>query len=512
MNLKKEIWRLLLIIALCAWLAPAVCSAQRTATVDTSFYVRYPYILFVESEADVAPLSDEAFISLAAPIIFPVNQYALPEQDKMFREIADEVIPQLNRDSMRVRRMVFRGAASPEGPYRWNQFLSERRAAALADYVQGATAFPPAEHFVTTLVEVEDYPLLCAMMKRAGDADYAMVRSLCEKYPTKESTEPLKRALQQAQGGALWKRLLRDYFPRLRAARVVLYIEKSPEAATPLAIRIPETAPLQADTLVAPPAIKPERITPSEPYFADFKMPRRELLSVKTNLLFYGIYMPGYNRYCPIPNIAIEYYPRGGHFTYGASFDMPWWQDYDGHKYFQIRNYQLETRYYLRSGSEERTPPGTGAAFRGLYLQGYVHAGLFGICFDANRGWVGEGAGVGLGIGYVMPLSRKGHWRLEFGLQAGFFRCKYDPYQFENPVNPNYRDGLYYYKWTDKPSLFKKRQYRWNWFGPTRIGITLTYDLLYRRIQKKGASFKSYETERRIVPIGAPLREISNER
>ena len=205
MNLKKEIWRLVLIIALCAWLAPAVCTAQRTATVDTSFYVRYPYILFVESEADVAPLSDEAFISLAAPIIFPVNQYALPEQDKMFREIADEVIPQLNRDSMRVRRMVFRGAASPEGPYRWNQFLSERRAAALADYVQGATAFPPAEHFVTTLVEVEDYPLLCAMMKRAGDADYAMVRSLCEKYPTKESTEPLKRALQQAQGGFLDK-------------------------------------------------------------------------------------------------------------------------------------------------------------------------------------------------------------------------------------------------------------------------------------------------------------------
>jgi hypothetical protein len=81
------------------------------------------------------------------------------------------------------------------------------------------------------------------------------------------------------------------------------------------------------------------------------------------------------------------------------------------------------------------------------------------------------------------------------GLQAGFFRCKYDPYQFENPVNPAYRDGLYYYKWTQRPSLFKKRQYRWNWIGPTRIGITLSYDLLYRRIEKKGVSFKS--TERR---------------
>lgn len=224
-------------------------------------------------------------------------------------------------------------------------------------------------------------------------------------------------------------------------------------------------------------------------------IPRREFLSVKTNLLFYGVYMPGgYDRWCPIPNVAVEYYPKKGHFTFGTSLDFPWWQDYDAHKYFQIRNYQLETRYYLK---ESRTGDYIRAyqapAFKGFYAQAYAHVGLFGICFDANRGWVGEGFGVGLGAGYVMPISRNGHWRLEFGLQAGFFRCKYDPYQYENPVDPNYHDDLYYYKWTQSPSLFKKRQYRYNWFGPTRVGVTLTYDLLYRRISKKGVSFKNSE-------------------
>lgn len=227
-------------------------------------------------------------------------------------------------------------------------------------------------------------------------------------------------------------------------------------------------------------------------------LPRREVLSVKTNLLFDFAYMPGYDRWCPIPNIAIEYYPLHGHFTFGASFDMPWWQHYDEHKFFQLRNYQLETRYYFRSGSVEKNPPGKGAAFRGFYLQAYAHLGVFGICFDDNRGWVGEGGGAGIGLGYVLPLSKKGHWRLEFGLQAGFFFCKYDPYQYENPVNPQYRDNLYYYKWTQKPELFKKRQYHRSWFGPTRVGITLVYDLLYRRIQKKGVSF--YSTERRVEP------------
>lgn len=222
-------------------------------------------------------------------------------------------------------------------------------------------------------------------------------------------------------------------------------------------------------------------------------LPRREMLSFKTNLLFDVAYMPGYNRWCPIPNVAIEYYPKNGHFTYGASFDFPWWQDYDAHKYFQIRNYQLEARYYLRRGDIDINPPGEGAAFRGLYFQGYGNIGLFGICFDADRGWVGEGFGAGLGVGYVAQLSKKGHWRLEFGLQAGFFRCKYDPYQYENPVDPSYHDNLYYYKWSQDPELFKKRQYRYTWLGPTRIGVTLTYDLLYRRVNKKGVSFKNKE-------------------
>lgn len=238
--------------------------------------------------------------------------------------------------------------------------------------------------------------------------------------------------------------------------------------------------------LLYPSPICAQTTTPVDSLTAFDTLPRREVLAIKTNLLFYGIYMPGYNRWCPMPNVALEYYPKKGHFTFGASLDMPWWQDYDAHKYFQIRNWQVESRYYLKTKSHE-------PAYTGWYLQGYVNGGVFGICFDADRGWVGEGVGAGVGVGYVMPVSRDGHWRLELGLQAGFFTCKYDPYQYENPVDPSYKDNLYYYKWTFDPSLFKKRQYRWNWVGPTRIGVTLSYDLLYKRQQKKGVSFKKYE-------------------
>lgn len=330
----------------------------------------------------------------------------------------------------------------------------------------------------------EDYVYLLIMMKQRGDRDYQRVAAIVNKHIGTDDAG-LKRRLMSADGGRLWRRLTEEYFPEMRSARVVLFFRKH----------------LDIDTEEKPAG---SLVTKSEPRLEAFAMtiptetriPRRELLSVKTNLLFDFAYMPGgYDRFCPIPNIAVEYYPLHGHFTYGASFDCPWWQDYDAHKFFQIRNYQLETRYYLRSGDVNLRGYGK-AAFTGWYAQAYVHAGLYGICFDEDRGWEGEGAGGGVGIGYVMPLTRDGHWRLEFGAQFGAFVSKYDPYQYESPIYPDLHDDLYCYKWRQWGDLFKRRRYRFTWIGPTRVGITLTYDLLYRKRAKKGASLKKWETIR----------------
>ena len=98
-------------------------------------------------------------------------------------------------------------------------------------------------------------------------------------------------------------------------------------------------------------ALLPGKVCADTPLLADStfsseeKLSRQEVLAMKTNLLFYGAYIPGYDRWCPIPNVALEFFPKKGHFTFGASFDMPWWQDYQAHKYFQVRHYQVEARY-----------------------------------------------------------------------------------------------------------------------------------------------------------------------
>ena len=460
---------------------------------DSLFYDKYPYILFIDSVTDPSqePLTDDMLLDEAGKVVFRVNRYDAFTNDSLLHELENVIIPRINRDSMRLCRLVVRGAASPEGPVPNNRMLGRRRVDTLASFLRARLRIPVDESSFTTDAVTEDYRLLLAMMRRTGDADLEIVQRLCDRHLPRYEYTLLKRALQRLQGGRLWRRLLKEYFPELRAARVVLYFEKvQTPVQEPVVVETPDTIQT-VDTLKTPVAVEPQIDVKVPPMV--IAVPRREFLSVKTNLLLDFAYVPGYNRWCPIPNIAVEYYPMRGHFTYGFSFDCPWWQHYDDHKYFQIRNYQLEARYYLRSGSIERRTPGEGAAFRGLYFSAYGHVGLYGICFNADNGWEGEALGGGLGIGYVLPLSRNGHWRLEFAAQVGILYSGYDPYQFENPVNPDYRDGLYYYKWKGRKADFRERQYRFTWLGPTRVGITLSYDLLYRRWKKKGVSFRNKE-------------------
>ena len=466
-------------------------------TPDTIILGNYPYVRFSEKGADIQ-LSDNEFYNISRKVVFPINKHTLPENSPLLKELENEVIPLINKDSLTIRRLMIRGAASPDGPYQFNKQLGEKRGQSLYDFFNSRLVKPVNEDELLLENISEDYRHLCIMMRDAGDAEYPRVQELCDKYLSNNRYTALEETLRKVDGGKLWKHLVKNYFSELRATRFVIFLEKpESEPAPTVAAETVKEEPDHTGRIATIPETEPETVIEVPVTYR-----RRELLSVKTNLLLDGAYVPGYDRWCPIPNVAIEYYPLRGHFTFGASIDFPWWQDYNAHKYFQIRNYQLEARYYLKATDESwangvydayRAHEANGAnktqkpAFSGWYLQGYVHAGLFGICFDANRGWEGEGIGAGVGLGYVLPISRNGHWRLEFGVQAGFFRCKYDPYQYACPIpgctDPEH-EHLYFYKWSHPADLFKKRQYRYNWLGPTRIGVTLTYDLLYRKKKK----------------------------
>ena len=419
--------------------------------------------------------SDSIFVKQSRPVPFVVNRINISEQDR--RWITDSLIPQLQ--SLGDNGIVLgRATASPEGGTPNNIRLANQRRGAV-DALLSQYGIP-TERILYDVVP-EDYPLLLTLMQMAHDDKTPIVASLIKRYAGNEPR--LKSALKQYDKGRLWQYILHRYFPRLRAVRIMAIDRTLTEAGQKM--QRTESQLGKQPTIEIPAATLLPLTWSMQPLHVDvpYKQPRRELLSIKTNLLFDFAYMPGYDRFCPIPNVAIEYYPLHGHFTYGASFDGPWWQNYQDHKYFQLRNYQLHTRYYLRSGSIEQHAPGKGAAFKGLFFSAYAHAYLYNICFDENRGWEGEGWGAGLGIGYSLPLDRKEHWRLEFALQAGYLNTLYDPYQWLCPVDGDADKRQYYYKWYGDAKDFKKRQHRMTWLGPTRLEITLSYDILYRRHQ-----------------------------
>lgn len=421
--------------------------------------------------------TDSIFFAQSRPITFRVNTTYIRQTDAQW--LADSLISTLQNLGPNVI-LLGRSAASPEGPLGNNHRLAQGRYVSVRNFLEQRGV--NTSRICFDVVD-EEYELLVENMRLSHDIDYEIVKNLVNQYS--DDIVRLKQVLKSYDSGRLWRRLLREYFPQLRAVRIMAYDLGSFHAES----LMPGTLDLRITQLPQHPL---EVHVPEPVHY------RRECLSVKTNLLELLAYVPQYG-FCPMPNVAIEYYPRHGHWTYGASVDFPWWiGNTTNHKYFELNNYQLEARYYLRNSdlsySDEQlfVPTQGQAAFRGFYLQAYAHAFLYQIGFSAQKGWIGEGVGGGLGLGYVLPLTRGGHWRLDFGLQLGVFVTKYDPYIYGCPVE-KIDDGLYYYDYTGDADLFKKREYSLTWIGPTRIGVSISYDLFYRPNHRKGFSLHKKE-------------------
>ena len=69
---------------------------------------------------------------------------------------------------------------------------------------------------------------------------------------------------------------------------------------------------------------------------------------------------------------------------------------------------------------------------------------------------------------------------MDMHVAVGGYTTRYDPYVYGNPITGAI-DDEYYYDYTGKKDKFIKRNQRFNWFGPTEVGVTITYDLLFHK-------------------------------
>lgn len=448
------------------------------------------YVIFTEEAGKGHFETDSLFFLHSLPIVFPVNSTQIDSSNVALQHFIHAAVPLLNSRDIRNARIRIRSAASPEGPLSNNQRLSRGRRDALLKIFE---TYGISASDVQIDVVDEEYELLIFNMRRAGDPDASLVASMFAE--AEGNDQKMKQLLTRYEDGRLWARLKKEYYPALRSSRFMIIAPIETETSTSESYLYPQAIgalPPEWSFSMEPTASIETEIgdLPAVEYLAPLR--RMPMLSVKSNLLQDVAYVPQYG-FCPLWNVGVEYYPRRGHWTGGAQWDFPWWVgNTSNHKYFEVSNLQLEGRYYRHRGedlwSQGKMP------YSGLFVQGYLHYALYQIGFSATKGWVGEGMGGGLGLGYVLPLGQQSRWRLEFGAQLGLFVTRYDPFVYGMPVyHGGAIDGNYYYNTDLFRDTFVKRQHRYIWMGPTRVSVSLSYDLLHWRKQGRRPAFGRWE-------------------
>lgn len=421
-------------------------------------------------------LDDTQFNAMATGIRFKVNRTEIDTTQEFFSIFNDQVIAYLRNQHFQIEKLFIRGAASPEGPYANNQRLGKGRTAALFHLIEQKLSAPDAPMpKMDSQAIIEDYRYLVDLMEAANDSDAVRVREAMEACDWDERC--CKKALQALDKGQLWKRLLVEYFPTLRAARVVIWVKRYEmpnlemiTGATPLlnVPRIDALAEMEGKTVMLP----------------GWKYYRRPVMAIRTNFVRDLFYMPKFG-FAPTLDVQLEFFPVYSNYTANLAFSWSNWRKWDKQKFFQIRDAQIEVRRYFKQKGEYYGP------FVGIYAEGLV----YGVGLNAEQGWQGEGWGAGIDIGYSLRLTKSGHLRMEFALKVGYLGSVYDEYVYGNPVTKDI-DDLYYYNYTGAAEDFRRRNTLLTWIGPTDLSIALTYDIVYytrgRKASKENGTYDWY--------------------
>jgi len=178
------------------------------------------------------------------------------------------------------------------------------------------------------------------------------------------------------------------------------------------------------------------------------------ILAIKTNVASDAILTP---------NIQAELYTWLWGLSLEFDYTFPWYhKDYDKYFYYQILNGTAGIRKYFNN------------KYTGHWIGIYANTAIYDICFwNKDKGWQGEVYGAGIGYGYVFQSKKYPRFKFEPYIRLGWFNTKFDTYHVSQPWNEKY-----YYNWYSRASDFVPRRFNMNYFGPTEIGINITFDLI----------------------------------
>ena len=348
---------------------------------------------------------------------FKGNQQRMDDFIKRIKEIQQD-------STLKIIKVTYTGAASPEGEHANNARLARKRASVMSNYLHQHISF--ADNAVETVARNEDYIELENMVEASNMPYRNEVLEILRTIPTERMVNgvlhnPCKIALINLHGGQAWQYMLENFYPALRRFKLMVIVGvERPSYDEPVSTPVPApvveevvSAPAQATTPVAESAVAPQPTPEPEPVVATPAAAPSwsPQMLVKSNVVGWGM---------AISNLAIEV-ELAKHF----SFNLPVY--YSGVDYFKqttkFRTFGIypEFRYWFK----ERDGWFIGA-HGGL---AYFNVAVGGDWRYQDTGGTTPALGGGLNVGYRMSLSKKHpRWKVEFTLGAGAYDVNYEKF------------------------------------------------------------------------------------
>lgn len=254
-------------LCLFLWLYGGWAAAQTTSSSflreARSWYPRYVTFLPAEKMDSVPVYADTDIV----PIIYKVNKWDTKpgvQVDTICRLI-DAI---LSDRRVRMAYVWVGGSASPEGPVAWNRRLGCERADVLAAYLLANSHLTP-DHLRVENLE-EDWQSVVHLL--AG-MDFPHKELIIDIIRTESDPLRRKSKIRAIDSGRTWHRLIREVFPPLRNARMVIVCHT-------------ETLDTLANEPVAPPPVTSVWSVPCLSQQPPVRPPEYRFVALKTNALF----------------------------------------------------------------------------------------------------------------------------------------------------------------------------------------------------------------------------------
>lgn len=372
---------------------------------------------------------------------------AIADNDSVLKNIDYRLTSVFGDSVWTLRHASIIGGASPEGPLKFNQFLSEHRAATLFDYLSKYRTLDDADksyHFLGC-----DWEGVYLLATADSDVPFreetlALLQDIVseKKKSGNEPTRSLEH-LKALRGGEPYNYLLHKIFPKVRASKVILNYERilRPEVAEHqreaiLPIERIDTIYIEREIIVHD-TIYINTCPPCRPFYMDFR----------TNMLYDAL---------ALPNIGVEFY-LGRNFSLGGNWLYAWWSKNAIYRFWRAYGGEIFSRWWFGRKAHEK--PLTGH-----------HIGLYGQFYTYDFEWGGDGEmggqpkgtlwdrglwGVGVEYGCSLPIAHR--INLDFSLGLGYTTGYYHKYKPKN--------GRYEWQSTHRRHLF----------APTKVEVALVW-------------------------------------